>query len=211
MLERQCNSTQTLQKTCRRQVNSADGGPVRGSKHIHGKMWEGVRCHTSSSDVNQGIGLQKITPGWSVFFSNWHQWLGTSLRGSAQILQQREQRCAILGYISLSVLQYAIYRNANCPLRLHPCMCTAEELIFFFSKCGTLFGLIRKQTQTNPTIWFYIESDTILSQTLKIASTLCVQYDENAFDSHAKYLSSLRFLTMTHQHRPTDAVCSQLM
>lgn len=162
MLERHSKSVQTLQKMCRRQVKSKDGSPVRGLKHIHRKMWEGVRCHTSSSDVNQGTRLQKITPGWNVFFSNPHQWLVTSLRGSAQILQQREQCRAILGYISLSVLQYAIYRNANCPLRLHLCMCTAEQLIFLCSKCGTLFGLIRIQTKKNPTIRFYIELYTIL-------------------------------------------------
>lgn len=107
---------QNTRQQCNRQVMSEDGGPVRGSKHFRRKKWEGVRSHTSFSDVYQWIHLQQITPGWNVFFSNSHQWLVTSLRGSAQILQQTEQCSASLGYISPSVLQYASYWNTNCPL-----------------------------------------------------------------------------------------------
>lgn len=79
---------------------------LRGSKNcelLHSKNCEGLQpfqCY-------QWIHLQQITPGCNVFFSNSHQQLVTSLRGSAQILQLTEQCSAILGYISLSVLQYA--------------------------------------------------------------------------------------------------------
>lgn len=117
---------QNTRQQCNRQVMSEDGGPVRGSKHVRRKTWEGVRCHTSFSDVHQWIHLQQITPGWNVFFSNSHQWLVTSLRGSAQILQQTEQCSAILGYISPSVLQYASYRPL-APASVH---CTPQNGTF---------------------------------------------------------------------------------
>lgn len=75
------------------------------------------------------------------------------------------------------------------------CICalyTAERHIFLRSISGTLLGPIRKRTQTNHMIRFYIEPYDILSQSLKIALIPCVRFYEDWFNSHVKYLSSLR-------------------
>lgn len=88
------------------------------------RYWD--KGHKLFCSANKGINSQEITPGW-----NSHRCFVTSLRGSAQILQQTDQCRAILGYISPSVLQYVSCRNANCPLSLH--LCTAGRVSFHHS------------------------------------------------------------------------------
>lgn len=136
----------------------------------------------------QWIHLQQITLGCNVFFSNSHQRLVTSLRGSAQILQQTVQcssglykpECATVRQLlkcklsSVSASVHVHHRKAHCPL-LH---------IWDFMR------MIRKRERNNHVISFYIQPHDTLC--LKIALILCVVYYENWFSSHVKCSSSLR-------------------
>lgn len=103
------------------QTGDGSQGSTKCAQGIEAKRARKLFC-----SANKGINAQEITPGW-----NSHQCSVTSLRGSAQILQQTEQRRAIPAYISPGVLQYVSCRNANCPLSLR--LCSAERVSFLHS------------------------------------------------------------------------------
>ena len=81
-------------------------------------QWKIVKVSHKLSQCYQRINLQQITPPCNVFFSNSHQRLVTSLRGSAQILQQTEQCSAIPGYIRLSTA--TVHKLEECKLSSVP-------------------------------------------------------------------------------------------
>lgn len=114
MLERHYNIRRHMVKT-EHTHTVRQTGDVRGQqawqdwKTVNSSTVRIVRVSHKLFQCYQWINSQEITPECNVFFSNSHERLVTSLRGSAQILQQTEQCCAILGYIRLTVLEYASY------------------------------------------------------------------------------------------------------
>lgn len=185
VLERHCNvsrhartaATACTQTQCNRQVMAVKG--AQGAQGIETK-----RGHKLFCSANKGINSQEITPGW-----NSHQCFVTSLRGSAQILQQTEQRRAILGYISPSVLQCVSCRNANCPLSLR--LCTAERVSFLHSASTNAEMCVNKPHDQVLVVFF------VFFFNKNWTGSSCGKYvplSKNGFDAHIKYLSSLRSL-----------------